>query len=160
MTRKIDFARRGPTLSQAEELARQVEMIRRDPLAAAEAVAKDPWQRWLLHHGMPLFTAALSEWEAACLKCIVRHSGEKGQIPQSWLFEGGPDRDPILAELECLNGDARRKRLTRLRKKLAKLRQELRLPWKVDRAADCSVEIGTAYIATATMRPISAANRR
>lgn len=160
MTRKIDFARRGPTLSQAEELARQVEMIRRDPLAAAEAVAKDAWQRWLLHHGMALFAAGLTEWEAACLQCIVRHSGEKGRIPQRWLFEGGPDRDPILAELECLDADARKKRLTRLVSRLTKLRVELRLSWKVERAADCSGEIGTAYIATATMRPISAADRR
>lgn len=156
----LSLARLGSTLSQAEELARQVEMIRLDPLAAVEAVAKDPWQRWLLHHGMTLFAAGLTEWEAACLECIVRHSGEKGRIPQQWLFEGGPDRVTILAELECLDSNARKVRLTRLVSKLTKLRVELSLPWKVERALDCSREISTAYIATVKMRPISAADRR
>jgi hypothetical protein len=160
MTRKIDITRRGPTLSQAEELAQLVDMIRRDPLAAVEVVAKDPWKRWLLPHGMDIFGSGLNEWEVACLRCIVRHSGEEGRIKQHWLFEGGPDRDPELAALQCLDANARKQRLTRLVSKLTKLRVKLQLPWKVERAADCSGEIGTAYIATVTMRPISAADRR
>jgi hypothetical protein len=94
------------------------------------------------------------------LECIVRHSGEKGRISQPWLFEGGPDRVPILAELECLDANARKQKLTRLLRKFRKLRVELSLPWRVERALDCSLEIGTAYIATVKMRPISAADRR
>jgi hypothetical protein len=157
----ISIARRGLTISQADELARQVEKIRRDPLAAADAVAKDPWQRWLLVHGMEAIVGAgLDQWEVACLRCIVRHSGEEGRIPQEWLFEGGPDKDPVLAELACLDGNARKTRLTRLVTRLTRLRVELRLSWKLERAADCSKTISTAYIATATMRPISAADRR
>jgi hypothetical protein len=147
------LASRSLSMSQAEELAHRVEMIRKDPLGAVDDVSKDPWQRWLLYHGLGVVTTAgLTEWESAALRCIVRHSGEVGRIPQHWLFEGGPDKDPALAELSCLDENARKTRLTRLIGKLTKLRREQKLPWKLERAVDCSKEISTAYISTVTMR--------
>ena len=117
--------RAGISMSQADEEIRGLEMLRRDTEAAVAAISKDPWQQWLLHHGFDVIVAAdLNEWEKACLKCIVRHSGYSGVIPQEWLFDGGPDGDPILEELSCLPKDTRRKRITRLVNKIDKLCRE------------------------------------
>ena len=115
----------------------------------------------MLHHGFDVIVAAdLNEWEKACLKCIVRHSGYSGVIPQEWLFDGGPDGDPILEELSCLPKDTRRKRITRLVNKIDKLCRETNLSWKVERAADCSKTIGTASRSSVTMHYSPVRKRR
>ena len=153
--------RAGISMSQADEEIRGLEMLRRDTEAAVAAISKDPWQQWLLHHGLDVIVAAdLNEWEKACLKCIVRHSGYSGVIPQEWLFDGGPDGDPILEELSCLPGDTRRKRITRLVNKIDKLCRETNLSWKVERAADCSKTIGTASRSSVTMHYSPVRKRR
>lgn len=118
--------------------------IEERPESAAKIAGMDPWERWWLRHGMAvLVNAELSLWEIACLRCIVRHSGVEERIPQRWLFDGGPDRDPALT-VPRLSDDARRRRITRFRKKLAHLRVELGLDWKLERAVDCTKTIYTA----------------
>lgn len=135
--------------------------IQSNPDASAEIAGMDRWDRWVLGHGMrALLEADLDKWHVACLKCIVRHSGVEGRIPQAWLFEGGPDDDPDLRELSCLNENARKQRLKRLIDKLTKVRVDLRLSWKVERSADCSKTISTAYTAIHSMRGNSAGDRR
>jgi|LakMenE18May11ns_1017448.scaffolds.fasta_scaffold9941659_7 hypothetical protein len=127
--------------------------IESNPHAAAEISGMDPWERWVLGHGMSvLIEADLDEWQAAALKCIVRHSGPTGRIPQAWLFEGGPDNDLKLRELSCLNDNARKQRIKRLIDKVTKLRVSLQLSWKVERSADCSKTIYTAYTAIHSKR--------
>jgi hypothetical protein len=122
--------------------------IEERPESAAKIAGMDPWERWILRHGMGVvMTAGLDEWELACLRCIVRYSNHEGRILQRWLFEGGPDNDVMLIK-PSLSGEGRKKKLTRLVNKLAHLRVELGLDWKLERAVDCSK---TIYTATATI---------
>jgi hypothetical protein len=147
-----------PGIRYAKDLLRRIESR---PESAAQIEGMDSWERWLLGHGMPAIVAAgLDDWEVAALECIVRHSGCEGRIPQSWLFEGGPADDARLRQLSCLNKNARKTRLTRLVTKLTRLRVDLRLDWKVERAADCSNTIYTAQTSIVTMPRISAGDRR
>ena len=133
-----------------EELLLRIES---NPHAAAEISGMDPWDRWVLGHGMSvLIEADLDEWQVAALRCIVRHSILTGRIPQAWLFDGGPDNDPKLRELSCLNGNARKQRINRLIDKVTELRINLQLTWKVERSADCSKTIYTAHTAIHRMR--------
>lgn len=114
-----------------------------NPASAAAIVGMDKWQRWLLDHGVPLVTAGLDEWEAAALECLVRHTPADGEVPQEWLFTGGPDDDSRL-RLEFLSDNTRKQRLTRLISKVHKLGRQIGLTFKVERAADCSKTIYTA----------------
>lgn len=143
MTKPISFHRPDPGIVWAKDLLQRIES---NPASAAQIVGMDPWARWVLGHGMEALVAAgLDEWEIAALECIVRHSGKEERIPQAWLFDGGPDDDPRLREFSCLDANARKMRITRLISKFARLRSELTLTWKVERAADHSKTIGTAY---------------
>lgn len=155
----LSFAKADTSgIRTVEELLVRIES---NPHAAAEISGMDPWHRWVLGHGMPaLIEADLDEWQMAALKCIVRHSVVAGRIPQAWLFEGGPDNDPKLRELSCLNDNARKQRIKRLIDKVTKLRVSLQLSWKVERAADCSKTIYTAHTAIHSMRDNSARDRR
>jgi hypothetical protein len=145
MSNPLSFARPDAGIRWAQDLIRRIES---NPASAAQIVGMDRWARWMLGHGMEALVAAgLDEWEIAALECIVRHSGEEKGIPQAWLFEGGPDDDPRLRELSCLKANARKTRITRLVSRFARLRSDLNLTWKVERAADCSKTIYTAHTA-------------
>lgn len=137
-----------PGIRTVEDLIVRIES---NPASAAQVQGLDLWQRWLLGHGMAALVAAdLDGWEVAALECIVRHSGTEGRIPQHWLFEGGPDDDPRLRQLSCLDSNARKQRLTRLIAKITKVRVDAQLNWKVERAANCSKTICTAHTAIQT----------
>jgi hypothetical protein len=126
----------------AKQLLRRIES---NPASAAAITGMDRWERWLVGHGMAaILSAGFDEWDIAVLRCIVRHSGERERIPQAWLFEGGPDGDPILRQFSCLNENARKTRLSRFLEKARKARLDSGLEWKVERAADCSKTIYTA----------------
>ncbi len=143
MAKPISFHRPDAGIRWAQDLIRRIDS---NPASAAQIVGMDPWARWMLGHGVEALVAAgLDEWEIAALECIVRHSGEEERIPQAWLFEGGPDDDMRLREHSCLDANARKTRITRLVEKFARLRSDLNLTWKVERAADKSKTIGTAY---------------
>jgi hypothetical protein len=148
----------SPGIRYAEDLLKRIES---NPVSDAQIQGMDTWERWLLGHGMAaLLEADLDEWEIACLECIVRHSGRHGRIPQTWLFEGGPDNDSRLRQLSCLSKNARKQRLSRLVTKLAKVRIDLELNFKIERASDCSKTIYTAQTSIVTMPRISARDRR
>lgn len=132
-----------PEIRTARDLLVRIES---NPASAAAIVGMDRWQRWLLEHGLLLMPAGLDEWEAAALRCMVRHTPENDRLPQAYLFNGGPDNDPAL-RLEFLNDNARKQRLTRFVSKLHKLGRQLGLTFKVERAADCSKTISTATTA-------------
>jgi hypothetical protein len=117
--------------------------IERNPASAAQITGMDRWERWLLEHGMPLVAAGLDDWEAAALEYIVRHTPAHGRMPQQWLFEGGHDGGNLALMLPFLGEEARKKRLSRLIRKLHKLGPKLGLTFKVERAADCSKTIYT-----------------
>lgn len=131
-------------IRSAEDLLARLES---HPASAAEIEGMDPWQRWALRHAMPaLLGPVLDEWETAALECIVRYSDESGRLPQDWLFDGGPGDDPRL-RLSCLSSNARKQRITRFIDSVHKAGRQLGLAWKVQRAADCSKTISTAYTA-------------
>jgi hypothetical protein len=135
------------TIRSLEDLLARLES---HPASAAEIEGMDPWQRWMLGHGVAALVAAVfDDWEIACLECIVRHSGREGRIPQEWLFDGGPDDDPRL-RLPFLTSNARKQRLTRFINAVHKAGRQLGLVWKVERAADCSKTIETAYTSAHT----------
>jgi hypothetical protein len=143
MAKPISFHRPDAGIVWAQDLLQRIES---NPASAAQIDGMDRWARWMLGHGMEaLASAGLDKWEIAALECIVRHSGQEERIPQAWLFEGGPDNDPRLRELSCLDTNARKQRITRLISTFTRLRSDLNLTWKVQRAADCSKTIGTAY---------------
>lgn len=129
-----------PEIRSARDLIFRIES---NPASAAQIAGMDPFDRWMLEHGLPLVTAGLDEWEAAALKCMVRHTPENDWLPQAYLFNGGPDNDPAL-RLEFLPENSRKQRLTRFISKLHKLRRKIGLTFKVERAADCSKTIYTA----------------
>lgn len=132
-----------PEIRTARDLLLRIES---NPNSEAEIAGMDPWQRWVLKHGMLLMTAGLDEWEWAALKCMVLHTPDNDRLPQAYLFNGGPDNDPIL-RLEFLPVNTRKQRLTRFISKLHKLGPQLGLTFKVERAADCSKTIYTATTA-------------
>lgn len=148
-----------PGIRTARDLLVRIES---NPASAAEIVGMDRWQRWLLEHGLPLVTAGLTEWEGAALECIVRHTPADGRVPQRWLFEGGPAGDDRRLLLPFVSENTRKVNLTRFISKMHKLRRQLGLTFKLERAADCSKTIYTAsrsaYACSFTLPPPS--NRR
>lgn len=136
--KRQDIGRQSePLIHTARDLVLRIES---NPASALQIAGMDRWERWLLEYGMPLVEAGLDEWEVAALECLVRH----GRIKQQWLFEGGPSGDNQKLLLAFISENYRKVKLTRLIKKMRELGRQLRLDFKVERAADCSKTIYTA----------------